>query len=100
MVLDSLRTIIIWVFGLIAVDAHNGKKEHWEHFDPSGPGYLQILGFILLLVGSALYNEREIFKGGPKEPLIYPLFRKLGCLGPLASEERQALLQGKTIQGP
>jgi len=102
MVLDSLRTIIIWVFGLIAVDAHTGKKQHWEKFDPSGPGYLQILGFILLLVGSALYNEREIYKGGPKEPLIYPLFRKFGCgFARLSSDasERSSLLAGKSIQG-
>ena len=103
MVLDSLRTIIIWVFGLVAIDAHTGKREHWEHFDPSGPGYLQILGFILLLVGSALYNEREIYKGGPKEPLIYPLFRKYFGCGfaklPADVSERSALLAGKSIQG-
>lgn len=102
MVLDSLRTIIIWVFGLIAVDAHTGKKQNWEKFDPTGPGYLQILGFILLLVGSALYNEREIYKGGPKEPLIYPLFRKFGCgFARLSSDasERSSLLAGKSIQG-
>lgn len=60
MVLDSLRTIVIWVFGLVATDSHTGEKEHWETFDPSGPGWLQIGGFILLLAGSALYNEREI----------------------------------------
>ena len=60
MVLDSLRTIVIWVFGLVATDSHTGEKEHWETFDASGPGWLQIAGFVLLLVGSALYNEREI----------------------------------------
>jgi drug/metabolite transporter (DMT)-like permease len=105
MVLDSLRTIIIWVFGLIAVDAHTGKKNHWEKFDPAGPGYLQILGFILLLIGSALYNERDIvpgLKGGPKEPLIYPLFRKMGLgFAKLSADmdERTSLLKSETIQG-
>lgn len=106
MVLDSLRTIIIWVFGLIAIDNHtyvgekNHKAEHWEVFDASGPGYLQLLGFALLLIGSGLYNEREIApNSGLKEPLIYPLFRKMGLkFAKLPDESRTALLANKTVQ--
>ncbi|XP_034277105.1 solute carrier family 35 member F6 [Pantherophis guttatus] len=43
MVLDSLRTIVIWVVSLAI---------GWEVFHG-----LQILGFLILLVGAALYNE-------------------------------------------
>ncbi|CAH1114988.1 unnamed protein product [Psylliodes chrysocephalus] len=42
MVLDSVRTIIIWVFSL----AFFGQHFHW----------LQLLGFVLLLAGLSLYN--------------------------------------------
>nr|XP_006626035.1 PREDICTED: solute carrier family 35 member F6 [Lepisosteus oculatus] len=42
MVLDSLRTIVIWVVSLAV---------GWEHFHG-----LQVLGFIILLTGAALYN--------------------------------------------
>jgi drug/metabolite transporter (DMT)-like permease len=105
MVLDSLRTIIIWVFGLIAVDNHTyhgdttAKTVHWETFVLPG-GWLQLLGFALLLIGSALYNEREIApNSGLKEPLIYPLFRKMGLkFAKLPDESRTALLANKTVQ--
>nr|XP_033794128.1 solute carrier family 35 member F6 isoform X2 [Geotrypetes seraphini] len=42
MVLDSLRTVAIWIVSLAV---------GWEMFHP-----LQILGFLILLVGTALYN--------------------------------------------
>ncbi|KAJ8921116.1 hypothetical protein NQ315_013586 [Exocentrus adspersus] len=42
MVLDSVRTIFIWIFSL----AFLGQKFHW----------LQLIGFIFLLVGMCLYN--------------------------------------------
>ena len=43
MVLDSLRTLIIWVFTLAL---------GWQPFEG-----LQILGFILLIIGMMLYND-------------------------------------------
>ncbi|XP_059973544.1 solute carrier family 35 member F6 isoform X2 [Mesoplodon densirostris] len=72
MVLDSLRTIVIWALSLTL---------GWEAFHP-----LQILGFLILLTGTALYNglhclllsrlsrgrppaeegERERLLGGPR----------------------------------
>ncbi|KAJ8355452.1 hypothetical protein SKAU_G00182460 [Synaphobranchus kaupii] len=42
MVLDSLRTVVIWAVSLAV---------GWEVFHP-----LQVVGFIILLVGAALYN--------------------------------------------
>ncbi|KAJ8933758.1 hypothetical protein NQ314_013791 [Rhamnusium bicolor] len=42
MVLDSIRTIVIWIFSL----AFLGQKFHW----------LQLLGFLFLLIGMCLYN--------------------------------------------
>ena len=42
MVLDSLRTVVIWALSLTL---------GWEAFHP-----LQILGFLVLLAGTALYN--------------------------------------------
>nr|CAI5818775.1 unnamed protein product [Callosobruchus analis] len=50
MVLDSVRTIIIWIFSL----AFLGQAFHW----------LQLIGFVLLLIGMCTYNGitcRSIF---------------------------------------
>ncbi|XP_030638281.1 solute carrier family 35 member F6 [Chanos chanos] len=55
MVLDSLRTLVIWVVSLAL---------GWEKFHG-----LQVLGFIVLLVGTALYNG-----------LHRPLLARLPCL--------------------
>ncbi|XP_025723669.1 solute carrier family 35 member F6 isoform X3 [Callorhinus ursinus] len=54
MVLDSLRTIVIWALSLAL---------GWEAFHP-----LQILGFFILLMGTALYN-------GLHRPLLTRLAR-------------------------
>ncbi|XP_048841992.1 solute carrier family 35 member F6 [Brienomyrus brachyistius] len=54
MVLDSLRTVVIWVVSLAV---------GWEQFHG-----LQVLGFIILLAGTALYNG-----------LHRPLLAKLPC---------------------
>mmetsp|Transcript_30762 Transcript_30762/g.73912 ORF Transcript_30762/g.73912 Transcript_30762/m.73912 type:complete len:388 (-) Transcript_30762:352-1515(-) len=43
MVLDSLRTMVIWGFSLLA---------KWQDFN-----YLQVVGFVILLAGTLLYNE-------------------------------------------
>jgi len=43
MVLDSVRTVVIWAVDLII---------GWEQFQ-----YLQIIGFLLLLLGTMLYNQ-------------------------------------------
>ncbi|XP_072512483.1 solute carrier family 35 member F6 [Salminus brasiliensis] len=75
MVLDSLRTLVIWVVSLAL---------RWEQFH-----VLQILGFVILLTGTALYNG-----------LHKPLMAKLPCwAGAHSAEmgdsaERERLLGG------
>nr|XP_045006491.1 solute carrier family 35 member F6 isoform X2 [Jaculus jaculus] len=70
MVLDSLRTVVIWALSLAL---------SWEIFHP-----LQILGFLILLTGTALYNG-----------LHHPL---LACLSrwwhPTQEGENERLLGG------
>jgi drug/metabolite transporter (DMT)-like permease len=67
MVLDSIRTVIIWGFSLIL---------QWQQFQ-----YMQVIGFVLLLLGTFIYNEVLVlpFLGRPepkstqkeeKEPLL------------------------------
>ncbi|KAK1796117.1 hypothetical protein P4O66_009193 [Electrophorus voltai] len=75
MVLDSMRTLIIWVVSLAL---------GWETFHG-----LQILGFIILLVGTALYN-------GLHKPLMAKLPCYAGEPGPEAGDavERERLLGG------
>ena len=49
MVLDSLRTMVVWGFSLCvyAVDPSKGQKFSW----------LQLVGFAILLTGTLVYNE-------------------------------------------
>ncbi|XP_078256315.1 solute carrier family 35 member F6 isoform X2 [Rhinoraja longicauda] len=72
MVLDSLRTIIIWIVSLAV---------GWEQFHG-----LQILGFIILLTGAALYN-------GFHKPILerLPWYQSPGVENP----ERDELLTEK-----
>eukprot|EP00056_Hartaetosiga_gracilis_P014334 m.240305 g.240305 ORF g.240305 m.240305 type:complete len:385 (-) comp14849_c0_seq1:331-1485(-) len=62
MVLDSVRTLTIWAYGMIV---------GWETFS-----VLQIIGFVILLSGTFVYNN-----------LVFaPLLRKCGVLKPSAEE--------------
>lgn len=79
MVLDSLRTLVIWVVSLAL---------GWEQFHG-----LQVLGFLVLLVGTALYN-------GLHRPL---LVRMPCCAGMVeieeeSPEERERLLGDGRVQ--
>lgn len=65
MVLDSLRTLVIWVVSLAL---------GWEQFHG-----LQVLGFLVLLLGTALYNG-----------LHRPLLARLPCCAGLVGEEEEA----------
>ncbi|XP_069089799.1 solute carrier family 35 member F6 [Pleurodeles waltl] len=69
MVLDSLRTVVIWAVSLAL---------RWEKFHG-----LQILGFIILLVGAALYNGLHK--------------RFMCCQESRDSEETERLLNGTPI---
>ena len=65
MVLDSLRTLVIWMVSLAL---------GWEVFHG-----LQVLGFLVLLVGTALYNG-----------LHRPLLAKIPCCARFANREEES----------
>ncbi|RXM34788.1 Solute carrier family 35 member F6 [Acipenser ruthenus] len=73
MVLDSLRTVVIWAVSLAV---------GWERFNG-----LQVLGFIVLLVGAALYNG-----------LHKPVMEKIPCCARFLgqSSEGEGLLSENT----
>lgn len=79
MVLDSLRTLVIWAVSLAL---------GWEPFHG-----LQVLGFLVLLLGTGLYNG-----------LHRPLMARIPCCAGLAGgeeqsseEERERLLNGDVV---
>lgn len=75
MVLDSLRTVVIWAVSLAV---------GWETFHG-----LEILGFLILLAGAALYN-------GLHQPLLARLPWRRPAAGAVGSEaERENLLGGE-----
>lgn len=78
MVLDSLRTLVIWVVSLAL---------GWEKFHG-----LQVLGFLVLLTGTALYNG-----------LHRPLLARIPCCNAITNtedgaEERERLLVNDGVQ--
>ncbi|XP_061560974.1 solute carrier family 35 member F6 [Phycodurus eques] len=82
MVLDSLRTLVIWAVSLAL---------GWEQFHG-----LQVLGFLVLLVGTALYNG-----------LHRPVLARIPCCAGLAAAEeesspveRERLLGDGRVQTP
>lgn len=81
MVLDSLRTVVIWAVSLAV---------GWEVFHG-----LQILGFIILLIGAALYN-------GLHQPLLARLpWGRAPADAPATDADREGLLaaDGASING-
>ncbi|XP_033991564.1 solute carrier family 35 member F6 [Trematomus bernacchii] len=75
MVLDSLRTLVIWVVSLAL---------GWEQFHG-----LQVVGFLVLLVGTALYNG-----------LHRPLLARIPCCAHLvATEEEEEEEEGRDSPG-
>lgn len=70
MVLDSLRTLVIWVVSLAL---------GWETFHG-----LQVLGFVVLLLGTALYNG-----------LHRPLVARIPCCACLVEEEEEEVSPGE-----
>lgn len=70
MVLDSVRTFVIWVFTLLV---------QWETFQ-----YLQPIGFIILILGMMLYND----------VIILPILRKRGIIQDQKVPEAMPVLEG------
>lgn len=70
MVLDSLRTLVIWVVSMAL---------GWEQFHG-----LQVLGFLVLLVGTALYNG-----------LHRPLLARIPCCAGLVNTEEEESSSGE-----
>ena len=68
MVLDSCRTVIIWMVAL---------GVGWQAFQA-----LQVLGFAILIGGMCIYNDI----------VFAPFLRRKGCLGGGDQDERQPLL--------
>merc|ERR1712046_338022 len=88
MVLDSIRTVVIWAFCVIATEPYDSSTR-LQQITKHTP--IQVAGFVVLLIGTFVYNEREIpnsvgYDGKPiKESLIMPLLRGLGCAAPRGS---------------
>lgn len=73
MVLDSVRTMVIWAFSLII---------GWQNFH-----YLQVLGFVNLIFGMCVYNDiivmkpirwigRKVFRCGVEDELHEPIINQ------------------------
>lgn len=52
-VLDTLRTIVVWVISLIV---------GFENVKPFGKMGLELFGFVLLIIGNVIYNELLVLK--------------------------------------
>lgn len=63
--LEASRTVIVWAFGLIvhASDPTSPYGEVWTAYS-----YLEVLGFLVLLLGQAIYGEMLVLPG-----LRYPV---------------------------
>lgn len=68
MVLDSVRTLVIWVVSLIV---------KWQKFQ-----YLQPIGFAVLVVGMMLYND----------VVILPFLRNRGCINDDLPEDTEPVI--------
>jgi len=89
MVLDSIRTVVIWAFCVFATKPYDSKEplQTLTQYTP-----FQVAGFVILLMGTFVYNEREVpgvFDANgkqKKETLVAPLLRKLGCMKAVSTE--------------
>lgn len=68
MVLDSVRTLVIWIVSLVA-----GMQKFQ---------YLQPIGFGVLVIGMMLYND----------VIILPLLRKYGCVNDALPEDQEPVI--------
>jgi len=65
MMMDASRTSVIWVFGLTVhyrYDPNSPYGEAWTSYS-----YLQLVGFLILVIGQAIYGQIFTVKG-----MVYP----------------------------
>jgi len=79
MVLDSVRTLIVWLYSLAA---------GWQPWDATQFS-LQFVGFVLLVVGMFIYNDL----------LIFPFLRSKGCINDAIEDEEPIVNENKAEQG-
>merc|ERR1711937_683218 len=80
---DSVRTVVIWVVCVLAPKPYGD-----EPLQPTNKYTIfQIIGFVVLLMGTFVYNEKEVGSGilnkdgKPKmESLASPLLRAIGLM--------------------
>lgn len=53
-VLETMRTLFVWLLGLALFYAHTGLGERWNVFSP-----LQAAGFAVLVVGTVVYGKGD-----------------------------------------
>jgi hypothetical protein len=81
--LDSIRTIIIWGFGVLMSTPYD-QNQKLQPID-AYTGY-QVAGFVVLLFGTFVYNDKETGEVYPDtgkpitESLAAPLFRLFGFM--------------------
>lgn len=87
MVLDSVRTLTIWMYGLIGMPrfplevlALTSVLVGWESFQ-----YLQIIGFFFLIMGTFVYNDI----------LVTPFLRRRGWIRGNEGEKEALLVNAE-----
>lgn len=56
-ILDVTRTLLVWIIGIYLVLPERQGGGHWEHFH-----ILELLGFLILVLGNFVYNELIVFR--------------------------------------
>jgi len=55
-VVDAVRTILIWTFGIILTTITPYDSYKWENLKVSAISF-ELIGFVILLSGNLIYNE-------------------------------------------
>jgi len=56
-ILDVTRTLLVWIIGIQLTLPQRLGGGPWEHFH-----ILELLGFIILVLGNFVYNELVVFR--------------------------------------
>lgn len=55
-VIDAVRTVLVWLFGIILTATNPYSQWHWENLRAPAIA-IELVGFILLVSGNLIYNE-------------------------------------------